>query len=234
MFVKEQKQADGSLILFPKSDHKYSLIWMHGLGDTSYGFLSMFQKQQIVNPETKILLLQAPKRRVTINKGHVSSSWFDIKVMEPDIVKNSDLEYFKTTVSIDEIEESKMMINQYLNEEVAKVSAKNVFIGGFSQGCCMALEVGLSYSQTLGGIVGLSGDLFTSTKLQEIQDKTPLLIIHGKDDQVVPCEFLSRSLERLKTINRLNYEHIILPNLEHEVSQQCVQLMIQFFKKNQI
>ncbi|CAD8097978.1 unnamed protein product [Paramecium primaurelia] len=234
MFIKQQKQPDGSLILFPQLEHKYSLIWMHGLGDSANGFLSMFQKYSIVKPETKILLLQAPNRRVTINNGHFSSSWFDIKVLEPDIEKNQELDYFKTTVSIEEIEQSKIMINQYLNEEVVKVQAKNVFIGGFSQGCCMALEVGLSYSQTLGGIIGLSGDLFPTTQLHQIQDKTPLLIIHGKDDQVVPCDFLSRSLERLKIPNRVNYEHIILSNLEHEVNQQVVQLMIQFFQKYQI
>ncbi|CAD8129009.1 unnamed protein product [Paramecium sonneborni] len=189
-----QKQADGSIILFPKQDHKFSLIWMHGLGDTANGFLDMFQQYSIVKQQTKIILLQAPNRPVTINNGKYCSSWFDIKVIKSNIEKNQDLDYFKTTVSIDEIEESKkIIIMKYLNDEVQKVSAQNVQIGGFSQGCCMALEVGLSYSQTLGGIVGLSGDLFPITKLQQTQDKTPLLIIHGSADKIVPCDFFIKN-----------------------------------------
>ncbi|CAD8129008.1 unnamed protein product [Paramecium sonneborni] len=232
--MNPQKQPDGSIILFPKCDHKYSLIWMHGLCDTAYGFLNTFQQCPIVKKQTKILLLQAPNRPVTINKGVYCSSWFDIKVIQPDIEKNQELDYFKTTVSIDEIEESKQLIMKYLNDEIEIVSAKNVYIGGFSQGCCMALEVGLSFSQTLGGIVGLSGDLFPTTKLQQIQDKTPLLIIHGSADKVVPCDFLSRSLERLNIPNRENYQHIIIPNLKHSVNNQVVQLITQFFEKNQI
>lgn len=36
------------------------------------------------------------------------------------------------TVSMEEIEDSKKIITKYLEEEVKLVSAKNVFIGGFS------------------------------------------------------------------------------------------------------
>jgi len=56
------------------------LIWAHGLGDTSSGFVDVFMDDKIVStlPTTKIVLLQAPMRNVTINNGEIMPSWYDI------------------------------------------------------------------------------------------------------------------------------------------------------------
>ena len=70
--------------------------------------------------------------------GMKCTSWFDIKVLKTD--PNVNFNNFKSvnnlniyqTVSMEEIEDSKSIIRKYLDEEVKKVSAKNVFIGGFS------------------------------------------------------------------------------------------------------
>lgn len=58
----------------------FQKLKLHGLGDSSQGYLDFFNKINIVKEGTKILLLQAPKRRVTLNKGYKMASWFDVKV----------------------------------------------------------------------------------------------------------------------------------------------------------
>ncbi len=50
------------------------------LGDTAEGFLDIFNdKSSPVTPTTKIVLLTAPIRQVTINFGMQMTSWFDFK-----------------------------------------------------------------------------------------------------------------------------------------------------------
>lgn len=67
----EKKGAKGEHIyLIPKTNHTNTLIWMHGLGDTAEGYLDIFNdKSSLVTPTTKIVLLTAPIRKVTINFG---------------------------------------------------------------------------------------------------------------------------------------------------------------------
>ncbi len=91
--------------------------------------------------------------------GMQMNSWFDFKDF-----KVTD-ENFNTAIGIDEIQDSAKIINKVLEEEcnLLKDSTK-VFIGGFSQGSCMALHCGREFSQKLGGILVFSGFAFPITK----------------------------------------------------------------------
>lgn len=58
---------------------------MHGLGDTADGgFLEVFQAGLFTKNNTKVILLQAPIRRVTINMGMEMPSWYDIRRFASD------------------------------------------------------------------------------------------------------------------------------------------------------
>jgi predicted esterase len=70
-------------VLHPRIEpHKYSLIFLHGLGDSAYGFADVFLDESIalVPNNCKVLLLNAPERAVTMNGGMVMTSWYDIKM----------------------------------------------------------------------------------------------------------------------------------------------------------
>ena len=77
-FKIEKKPTD--ITLTPVEEHKYTLIWLHGLGDTAEGFLNFFysEKPWLPNMNTKVILLEAPKQPVTINNGEMMHSWYDI------------------------------------------------------------------------------------------------------------------------------------------------------------
>lgn len=67
--------------MIPKEKHTHTFIWLHGLGDTGSGYLDTFLDEKI-NPltlTTKVILLTAPIRPVTINMGAKMTSWFDFK-----------------------------------------------------------------------------------------------------------------------------------------------------------
>jgi predicted esterase len=57
-------------------------------------------------------------------------------------------------------------------------------VGGFSQGCAIALSYGISCEPPVAGIIGYSGHLFKSTPLRNI-GKTPILLYHGLEDPLL-------------------------------------------------
>lgn len=77
-----KNEVDKSNLLTTDSKPLFSLIWLHGLGDTSDGFLDFFSLQESpIKFGARIKLLQAPLRPVTINGGASFPSWYDIKSM---------------------------------------------------------------------------------------------------------------------------------------------------------
>lgn len=74
----------------------------------------------------------------------------------------------------------------------------------------MALKYGLETLKPVAGIVGFSGFLFPSTKLTNL-GKTPILINHGKRDQVVPHDFSMSTYSRIKDDSQVKI--VSLPGL---------------------
>ena len=136
-FMEDRNGKDNYVILHPKADsdatkHKYSLIWLHGLGDSAYGFLDVFTDESlsIVPPSCKVILATAPEREVTCNGGFVMTSWFDIRSLDRSEMSASD--HFKN-VSQTELRESTAIVTKLIDEEAALLgSSANVFVGGFS------------------------------------------------------------------------------------------------------
>ena len=78
---KVLNQVDKTIILNPDKP-LFSLIWLHGLGDSSAGFFDFFQHTQSpLYKGGRIKLLHAPFRAVTINGGMKCPSWYDIKLL---------------------------------------------------------------------------------------------------------------------------------------------------------
>ena len=95
----------GLIILEPRTEHKFSLIWMHGLGDTSEGFADMFTSYKLVPETCKVILPTAPKRSVTCNGHSVMTSWYDIKSLRPtanfqDHLSNYNHDQLRDSVNI--------------------------------------------------------------------------------------------------------------------------------------
>lgn len=155
----EQNQKERSITLVPKREHKYSLIWLHGLGDSAYGFADVFLDPNLrfLPDNCKVRLLTAPERPVTLNGGMIMNSWYDILSLRGDSIKSVDELFDKYSQS--ELKESIEIVSKVLDEEVKALNndPKKVWVGGFSQGCALSLATMISYPRALGGLIGLSG-----------------------------------------------------------------------------
>ncbi len=71
----------------------------------------------------------------------------------------------------------------------AQLPLSAVALVGFSQGTMMALQTGLRLPEAPAAIVGFSGHLAGAKQLAaEIKVKPPVLLIHGAEDEVIPCQ----------------------------------------------
>lgn len=154
----------------------------HGLGDSAHGWEDVGRDLARRLPQLLFLLPTAPVRPVTINGGFAMNAWYDIK----DLLSES------TTARQDV--EAVMMSADYLKSlayttaQRYRISANRVVYAGFSQGAAVSLAAGLTSFIAPAGIAVLSGYLAGSSGvLPQLRNKTmPILMCHGKYDQVVP------------------------------------------------
>lgn len=174
-------ETTDTVFFTPNTDAKRSLIWCHGLGADGYDFVPLAEALNHKDADpTRFVFPHAPVRPVTINQGYEMRAWFDIR----DIHINAN---------IDEagILASQTRVQDLIRQEMAHgIPASHIFLGGFSQGAVMALVAGLTFTESLGGVVALSGFLpHAETFLKTVSaanQHTRIFIAHGKSDTIVP------------------------------------------------
>lgn len=92
-------------------------------------------------------------------------------------------------------------------DEVTKhgISPENIYLLGFSQGACLALEFVTRHAEKFGGVVaftgGLIGDKIYSENYSGNFNGTPIFIGTGNPDSHVPIERVDESFNILKMMN---------------------------------
>lgn len=181
-----QAQLDGVIQEAP-GEHKATIIWLHGLGDSGNGFAPIAPELKL--PDSlgiKFIFPHAPIRPVTINNGMEMRAWYDIKSMD-----------MESRADITGVRESSDLVQALVEKEIESgIPASKIFLIGFSQGGVIALHLGTRFKQSLAGIVALSTYMSAANTLavekSEANANTPILFCHGQQDEVVPL-FLGRS-----------------------------------------
>jgi len=154
------------------------LIMLHGLGDSMEGYRWLPEALDL--PWLNYLLVNAP------DEYYGGYSWYDFA---QDIVPG--------------VARSRKLLFELLDAQRAKgFPTEQTVFGGFSQGCLMAIEVGLRYPHRLAGVVGISGHVCEPDKL--IEELSPvaleqrLLITHGTVDPMIPFAGVREQVNILK------------------------------------
>lgn len=88
-------------------------------------------------------------------------------------------------------------------------------MGGFSQGCAISLYYGLQCPKPIAGIIGFSGYLFESTRLDNL-NKSAVLLNHGAEDPLIPEWLAKQSYKRILAGTNVKYE--VIPGIDHTVT----------------
>lgn len=186
-----------------------SILWMHGLGADGSDFEPLVHELDLraVGP-VRYVFPNAPVRPVTLNNGYPMPAWFDII----------------PTAGGGRIEDepglrrSQAAIEALLAREVARgVAPGRMVLGGFSQGCAMALLTGLRHAQTLAGIVALSGYLplaaSTAAERHSANLATPIFMAHGLQDEMVVPSRATQSRDHLQALgHRVDWHDYPMPH----------------------
>lgn len=165
----------------PQGQHKATIIWLHGLGDSGNGFAPIAPELKL-DPAlgVKFIFPHAPIRPVTINNGMKMRAWYDIKTM--DMGSRADIQG---------VLESSEQVKALIEHEISQgIPANKIMLIGFSQGGVIAFHLGTRFDQKLAGIAGLSTYMCEpsslTTEKHAANMTTPILCCHGIQDEVVP------------------------------------------------
>ncbi|KAK3328024.1 phospholipase/carboxylesterase family protein-like protein [Cercophora scortea] len=183
------------LIIPPLSTtHKQTIILLHGRGSTAQKFgpvilatplsqhinitpptsstttqtTNQTQTQTLPNhlPNTKFIFPSAPRSRATIYKRSLIPQWFDswhADGPDPDAHE---------WMMVDGLQQTVRYIHSLLRDEVSRVGAGNVVLGGISQGCAAGLVALLLWEgERLGAFLGMCGRLPFRKGLDEVVDR---------------------------------------------------------------
>ena len=157
-----------------------AVIWLHGLGADGNDFVPIVPELDLSGcPGIRFVFPSAPSMPVTVNGGYVMPAWYDI--IGRNLMDQEDAAG---------IQKSAAAIVELIEKEASRgIAYDKIVLAGFSQGCAMALHIGLRFPHRLAGIIALSGylPLAMSVNLEKhsANQTTPIFMGHGEYDSVV-------------------------------------------------
>lgn len=126
-----------------------------------------------------------------------------------------------------QLQSSRSLLLDFLTNlpNLTGIPLEQTILGGFSQGGAMTIDVG--FELPLAGRMILSG--YRHCPIAPITDSSPVLMVHGAIDPVVPLVAATETRDRLIQAGaKLTYQEY--PTMGHEVSQTVLEEMDRFIK----
>ena len=209
-----------AIVLEPlsKIKPKNAVILCHGYGGDGkdISILAGYWKSYL--PDTIFICPDAPEKCDASPSGF---QWFDLIDQTPEqILSKSLVAEIKLNKLIDEVKEKNSL------------SANQIVIGGFSQGCMISLQTEIKRKDKVKGIIGYSGRIINTNHLEKnINSRPNILLMHGNNDEVVSVNFLLEAKEFFIK-NSYEIQTKIFENCEHRIPQEGSSLGLSFIKKN--
>ncbi|QOC21914.1 dienelactone hydrolase family protein [Wenzhouxiangella sp. AB-CW3] len=212
--MNEQDKRDRQEIfeVYTRRKVRAANIWLHGMGvnaeDLNPILVNLRQSREI---GLHYIAPSAPIRRITVNQDRPTRAWFDVRG-EPG----------EAPLDRDGMDESTRMVHDQLDRlRNQGRDPRHIILAGFSQGATLALHAGLRYPHSLAGIVVMSGELLFADSLMDEAEAasrhTPILMLHGENDRVVPITDARASRDALQASgyqiewNEFPIEHTVSP-----------------------
>lgn len=196
--------------LIPAKDKnsRRTLVVLHGLGDSIEGY--RWLPDLLGLPWLNYLLVNAP------DEYYGGYSWYDFAA-DPG----------------PGVERSRGLLFALLDQQRAAGSpAEQTILFGFSQGCLMAMEMGLRYSHRFAGVIGVSG--YTHEPERALRELSPVareqkfLLTHGTRDPMIPVEPVRTQVKLLQSAGLQIEWHEFAK--EHTIAEPEIGIIRQFIR----
>ena len=209
-----------SLIIPPEKsvEIKNAVVLLHGYGGDGkdISLLTLNWRRFLKNT---VFLCPNGQEKCEINP--LGFQWFDLSKDDEEHILKKSLE-------------AEDMIKEFIDEVKSKynLSKSNIVLCGFSQGCMMAINIGITSEEKFNCIVGFSGKIINKDNLQSrIKNKSKILLIHGDQDEIVSSNFLLEAKDFLER-NKFDIQTKLINNCGHHIPIEASSLALNFIKKN--
>ena len=208
-----------SIIIKPENgiEIKNAIILFHGYGGDGkdISMLSLNWKRHM--PNTVFI---CPNGHETCPINPSGYQWYDLTKEDPDYILKQSIN-------------AENKIKEFIEEIKKEFNFKNnqICLSGFSQGCMMSLNVGLTTDEEFACIVGFSGKIIDQENLKKrIKNYTNTLLIHGEVDQVVPSTHLLEAKDFLIR-NNVEVQTLLIKNCDHHIPVEASSTALNYILK---
>jgi phospholipase/carboxylesterase len=208
-----------SIIIKPEegTEIKNAIILLHGYGGdgNDISMLTLNWKRHL--PNTVFI---CPNGHETCPINPSGYQWFDLTKDDSSYILDQSLK-------------AEEKIKKFIVEIKKEYNLTNdkLCLSGFSQGCMMSLNVGLTAEEKFLCIIGFSGKIIDKNNLKlRIKNSTETLLIHGDIDQVVPSTHLLEAKDFLIR-NNIEVQTLLIKDCDHHIPLEASSTALNYILK---
>jgi phospholipase/carboxylesterase len=197
---------------------KHAVILLHGYGGDGKDISMLTLNWKRFLPNT-IFLCPNGHEKCEINPA--GYQWFDLTKDDPGYI-------------LEQSKKAEIKLKQFIEETKNEYRLKNsqICLSGFSQGCMMSINLGLTSSKNYNCIVGFSGKIINQEDLvRRKTSSTKMLLLHGDKDEVVSPTFLLEAKDFLIR-NDIENKTQMIKNCEHHIPVEASSVALNYIKDN--
>jgi len=196
---------------------KNAIILLHGYGGDGkdISMLTLNWKRHLPNT-----LFICPNGHESCPINPSGFQWFDLTKDDSNYIKEQSIK-------------AENILNRFIDEIKNEYNLKNnkICLSGFSQGCMMSLNLGMTSEQEFNCIVGFSGKIINQEDLKfRKKNSTNTLLIHGDSDQVVSPNFMLEAKDFLIR-NNVEVETHLIKNCDHHIPIEASSIALNYILK---
>ena len=195
-----------------------AIILLHGYGGSGKDISMITLNWKRFLPNT-VFLCPDGHEKCSINPN--GYQWFDSSNDDPNYI-------------LEESKKSEKKINEFIKEVKKNYNLKNsqICLSGFSQGCMMSINLGLTTNENYNCVVGFSGKIIDKNDLLKRKtSSTKMLLMHGDMDAVVPPNNLLEAKDFMIR-NNIQVETKMIKNCDHHIPIEASSLALNYIKNN--
>jgi phospholipase/carboxylesterase len=153
-----------------KAEPKQLVVLCHGLGADAFDLIDLAPTWSQACPDAIFASVHAPFAH---DSGY-GRQWWSVAERTPAVTEAG-------------VRAAAPYLDGFLDSELARLGLSEYAIMGFSQGAMMSLFTGLRRAAAPRAVLAFSGALIAPGSLAaELRNRTPVLLVHGEADDVVP------------------------------------------------
>ena len=208
-----------STIIKPENNREIrnAIILLHGYGGDGkdISMLSLNWKRHLPNT-----IFISPDAHETCSINPSGFQWFDLTKDDQKYILEESIKAEKKLIEF---------IDQIKNE--FNLENNKICLTGFSQGCMMSINLGLTSDQEYCCVVGFSGKIIDQENLKSRKKiSTNTLLVHGELDQVVPANFMLEAKDFFIR-NNIEIETHLIKNCDHSIPVEASSIALNYILK---